>query len=397
MPLPPAWKVRRELERIRVKAVLFTSRWFHDPIRKPIYDLTARWRLRVTAGRLSLTDRVAVFVIYQPKGLPGSILLTLEHLRQNGYSVLVVSNGPLRPEDLPALTTNAALVMERPNVGYDFGAYRDGIRHLWSLKHDLSRLVLMNDSTWFPLRRDDDSLARMEALGADLAGHIFKTESEEKRGNDHVESHLLMISRDFLQSRDFRRFWSRYRMSDKRPTTIAVGEKAFSQLAIRSGRRVRTLMGREWLMSVLHGLDDASLEQVLRHTIDSFSRRETDLSKVRRLLASEEPWREAYLDWTDKSLRNSMSFLLSAAFVMPALLYGRMGFAKKANDIRFHMAREELLDLEASGMIPPLADEVRFEVAEAVRNWRPPKGQEKTVRPKVAVSGLQASAMGRDP
>lgn len=71
---------------------------------------------------------------------------------------------------------------------------------------------------------------------------------------------------------------------------------------------------------------------------------------------------------------------------MPALVYGRMGFAKKANDIRFHMAREELLDLEASGMIPPLADEVRAEVSQMVRNWVPPKGQEHMVRPRMSVS-----------
>lgn len=385
MALPPAWKVRRELVRIGDKLSLAAHRWLYDPLRKPVYDLTWRWRQTITTGSLPLTDRVAVFVVYQPKGVPPSIFLTLEHLWQNRFAPLVVSNGPLRPEDRRLLAAKAALVIERPNVGYDFGAYRDGIRHLWSLKHDLSLLVLMNDSTWFPLRRDDDSLARMEALEADLAGHVFKTESEEKRGNDHVESHLLMISRDFLRSGDFRRFWSRYRMSDKRPTTIAVGEKAFSQLAIRSGRTVKALMDREWLMSVLHALDVTALENVLTHTIDSFARREADLSGVRRLWSTGEHWRDAFLQWTDKSLRNSHSFLLSAAFVMPALVYGRMGFAKKANDIRFHMAREELLDLDASGRIPPIADEVRTEVAESVRKWVAPRGQEHTVRPRVAV------------
>ncbi len=385
MTLPPRWKVRREIDRIRVKTSLFVGRWVYDPLRMPVYDLTSRWRQRITAGSLPMTDRVAVFVIYQPNGLPASLLMTLEHLRQNRFSVLLVSNGPLRPQDRTMLVRNSALVLERPNVGYDFGAYRDGIRQLWFLKQDLSLLVLMNDSTWFPLRRDDDSLARMEALGADLAGHIFKTENEEKRGNDHVESHLLMISRSFLRSMEFVRFWSRYRMSDQRPTTIALGEKAFSQLALQSGRNVRTLMGREWLLSVLQGLQNRELRVVLDHTIDSFSRRETDASHVRRLAASGGPWREAYLDWTDKSLRNSMSFLLSSTFVMPATIYGRMGFAKKAKDIRFHLAREELLDLEAAGSITPIDDVVRAEIAASIRAWVPPKGQEQMVRPGKAV------------
>lgn len=385
MALPPMWKVRRELDRVRSRLTLFAVRSLYDPVRKPFYDLTAHWRQRLTPGSLPLTDRVAIFVIFQPKGVACSILLTLEHLRQNRFSVLLVSNGPLRPEDRENIAQNVSVVLERPNVGYDFGGYREGIRHLWSLQHDLSLLVLMNDSTWFPLSRDDDSLTRMEALGADIAGHIFKTESEAKRWNDHVESHLLMISRVFLRSDDFRRFWIRYTMSNYRVTTIGLGEKALSQLAIRSGRQVRALMDREWLMSAMKGLEDADLERVLRHTIDSYSRRQTDLSAVRRLLESGEPWREAFLAWTDHSLRNSMSFLLSAAFVMPALVYGRMGFAKKAKDIRFHMAREELLDLEASGMIPPIAEEVRAEITQMVKSWVPPKGQENMTRPSASM------------
>lgn len=381
MALPPSWKVRREINRIATKAAIFTSRVFHDPVRKLIYDVTVPWRQRVTLGDLPLTDRVAVFVVYQPKGLAASTVLTLDHMRQNGYSVVVASNAPLRQEDRATLSRNASVVLEPPNVGYDFGAYRDGIRYLWQLKHDLSLLVLMNDSTWFPLRRNDDSLARMEALRADLAGHVFKTESEEKPANDHVEAHLLMISEAFWRSKDFRRFWSGYRMSDGRETTIKQGEKGFSQLALCGGWRVATLMGREWLMSVLTSLDDADIERVFLHTIDSFSRRQKDASEIRSLYACGEPWRDAYLAWADKSLRNSMSFLLSAAFVMPALVYGRMGFAKKAADIRFHLAREELLDLEASGIIDPLDETVRAEIEKKVGTWVPPKGQETLVRP----------------
>lgn len=384
MSLPPMWKVRREFHRMWVRTTLFASRCLYEPLRKPVYDLTARWRQRITNGKLPMTDRVAVFVVYQPKGIAASLLLTLDHLQENGFSVLLVSNGTLRAEDRVTLARYSGIVLERPNVGYDFGAYRDGLRHLWSLNHDLSLLVLMNDSTWFPLRRQDDSLKRMEALEADLAGHIYKIENEKKRRNDHIESHLLMVSRGFSQSEEFREFWSSYRMSNHRATTVEVGEKGLTQMALRSRRRVVALKDREWLMNVLHGLDDEKLRVVLDHTIDSYSRREPDLSDVRQRLAAGEPWREAFLDWTDNALRNSRSHLLSAAFVMPALVYGRMGFAKKANDIRFHMAREELLDLEASGMIQPLADEVRFEVAETVRNWRPPKGQEQTVRPRVA-------------
>jgi Rhamnan synthesis protein F len=376
MPLSPAWKIQRELGRIGDKAARFVGRHVHDPVRKPIYDLTARWRQRVTPGQFALTDRVAVFVVFQPKGVAASVLLTLEHLRRNRYSVLVVSNGALRPEDRETLAGNAALVLERPNVGYDFGAYRDGIRHLWSLNHDLSRLVLMNDSTWFPLRRDDDSLARMEALGADLAGHIFKTENPLRPENDHVEAHLLMVSAKFARSNDFRRFWTDYCMSNQRATTIWLGEKGFSQVALREGWCVKALMDRAWLMDVLRSLDEKALETVFKHTIDKFTQRESGLSEVRRKYARREVWQEAYFAWADKSLRNSLLVLLSSTFVMPAMVYGHMGFAKKSKDLRFHLARQKLLDLEAEGLIPPLDDVVRAEMQDTIQKWVPPAGHE---------------------
>lgn len=385
MALPPGWKIRREINRITDRTGRFVGRVLHDPIRKPIYDLTAKWRQRVTPGQLALTDRVAVFVIYQPKGIAGSILLTLQHLHQNHYSVLLVSNGPLRAEDRATLAQHSAVVLERPNVGYDFGAYRDGIRHLWSLNHDLSRLVLMNDSTWFPLRRDDDSLARMEALGADLAGHIFKSENKDHMGHDHVESHLLMVSHEFLNSKDFRSFWSRYSMSDNRATTIKLGEKGFSQMAMRTGKTIGSLMGRDWLLSTLRCLDEDNLRDVLEYTIDSFRGRQRDASEVRWAAANGKPWREPYLQWVDESLSSSLSFMISATFVMPALIYGRMGFAKKANDIRFHLARCEVLNLEKIGRIEPIDPAVRDEIKLAIQNWQVPRGLEAIAQRRTSI------------
>ncbi|MGL4239129.1 rhamnan synthesis F family protein [Tabrizicola sp.] len=382
MPLPPAWKVQRELLRIKHKVLPSVARVTYEPYRKVVYDLTASGQQQVTDGALPLTDRVAVFVVFQPKGVAASIFLTLDHLKENGFSVLVVSNGTLSSKDRAALARNAAVVLERPNVGYDFGGYRDGIRHLWSRNQDMSRLVLLNDSSWFPLRRDDDSLARMEQLGADVAGHIYKIEDENARNQDHVESHLLMFSPEFLNSPEFKRFWSDYRMSDYRTTTIEVGEKGLSQMAIRCGRTVATLMDRDWFLDTLRGMDEPKLREVLNHTIDGFPGRQKDASAIRSSARKNAPWRDDYLAWIDGALSNSRTFMISATFVMPALVYGGMGFAKKATDIRFHLARMKLLELEASGKIPPIDHVVRAEIARSVERWVPPKAPWSTSPPE---------------
>lgn len=381
MTLPPMWKVRRELRSGFPKLGKLYHRTVHDPVRKVIYDRRSKQLIKITPGKLTLTDRVAVVVLFQPNGLAPSVQLTLDHLARNRFSVVLVSNAPLGPDDRAALARSSAVLLERPNVGYDFGGYRDGIRYLWSLRHALSRLVLMNDSTWFPLRRDDDSLARMEALGADLAGHVYKTEDRRNRLQDHIESHLLMFSRDFLASDGFRQFWRRYRMSDDRGTTIRFGEKGLSQFAIRSGLKVRALLGRDELVACLERCSETELAEVLHHTADGFPSKFENADRIRAAAANGEAWRDDYIAWVHRSLSNTTSYGVSGTFVMPAMVYGRLAFAKKGRDLPHQSARAKILELEADGVIPPLDTAVRDEMMASVAAWQPPRGVEFPGRP----------------
>jgi lipopolysaccharide biosynthesis protein len=77
----------------------------------------------------------------------------------------VVSNLPLVPEERETLRRACWQLIERPNVGYDFGAYRDAILLLGPKLRDLERLVLVNDLLWFPVGEADwiDDAERLEA------------------------------------------------------------------------------------------------------------------------------------------------------------------------------------------------------------------------------------------
>ena len=187
MKLPPLWKVKREAWRVREKIQDLVLPRFTDRLNQNRHDRSLSTLLRETPGEMPLTARVAVFVLFQPKGVAPSTFLTVDHLSAENWSVIVISNAPLSDLDRSRLAKKAAHVIERPNTGYDFGAYREGWMWLGRLGHSVDKLILMNDSSWFPLRRKDDSLRRMEAMDVDLAGHIFKTEKSEDKGRDHVE------------------------------------------------------------------------------------------------------------------------------------------------------------------------------------------------------------------
>lgn len=243
MKLPPAWKVKRELFRVKEQVQDALLPRFADRLRQFWHDRNIGKRLVETPGALAITPRVAVFVLFQPKGVAESTFLTLDHLVQENWSALVISNVPLSSADRLRLAARSAHVIERPNVGYDFGAYREGWRWLIRHHHGLDRLILMNDSTWFPLRMQDDSLRRMEALDADLTGHIFKTEKSEAKGRDHIESHLLMLGSRALGHPRIQTFWSHYPMTNSKALTIQRGEKGIAQTALAAGLKVEGLLG----------------------------------------------------------------------------------------------------------------------------------------------------------
>lgn len=366
MILPPIWKVQRELERIRIDVWRWLRGALFEPPRQWLYDRQSSRHQRLTPGNGVLTARVAVLVLFQPKGLADSVGLTLDHLVTQGWSVVVVSNAPLSSRDAAIVNDRAALLLERPNVGYDFGGYRAGLRLLAHLGHRPERLVLINDSTWFPLREGDDTLQRMEALRVAMAGQIFKT--EQGRGRDHLESHLLMFSPEALTHPVWTRFWDRFVMSDDRVTTILRGEKGLSQTLISAGLRVSGLIGRESLLTCLDRLTDPALRNVMEDVVHHRS----DAQAHCAALSQNDAWRAGFLEWVNGVLANSRQHLVSVTFVAPAMQLCGMGFVKKTRERRFHLARIKVLELEASGRIVPLHPAVRAEIAAAVAGWTPP-------------------------
>ena len=366
MALPPAWKVRRELWRIREQVRHFVSP-IKDVPRQAIYDRFTARKLPIHDGAVGLDKKVAIVVLFQPKGLAGSSLFTLDHLTSKGWSPVVISNAPVSDSDRSALRARSAIFLERRNIGYDFGGYRDGIRLLSKLQHEPNRLILMNDSTWFPLREGDQTIERIEALDADLAGHILKIEDHKRRGQDHVESHLLMFSNRLVRSDCFRRFWNDYTMTDIRELTIENGEKGLGKVAFDNGFTVDAILTPEKILTILSGLDDEALLAAMTKLIPSRKYVSDNIREFSKRAERGEPWRDSFFEWVLLECRHSISF----AFTHLAATNELLGFAKKSNDRCFHDVRKNLIALEAEGRIKPFHPAVACEMKEALKSWVP--------------------------
>ncbi len=365
------WKIRRELYRMRQQVVHGVTGALYDQPRQYFHDRSFGNHLQVTVGARSFGNKIALFVLYQPAGIAASICFTLDHLASQGWSPLVVSNAPLSAPDRAALTARAALVVERPNVGYDFGAYRDGLRVMTERGLRPERLILMNDSTWFPLREGDTSLARMEASGLDMIGHNFKIEIAEEPKHDHVESHLLMFSGKALNHPAFAEFWRTYLMSNFRELTIWRGEKGLTDAMRHAALSFGGLLSRDRMVQLLEVLDPAELAE----TVGQLSHYRPEQRAISDALLARQPhdeaWRQAVLKMCHDLLTGRHHFV-STTFIESAMRLGGLGFVKKDKDLRHNLARIRVLEAVDAGRLAPLQDDVRREMCQMVDRWVEP-------------------------
>ena len=113
---------------------------------------------REYSGSLSVGKKVIIYLLFLENGLSNSHLRTLQYFIKEKYSPIIVSNKPLSTEDKDKLLENCWTLIERKNFGYDAGGHRDAILLLSERISSLDNLILLNDSTWFPITKDDSYL-----------------------------------------------------------------------------------------------------------------------------------------------------------------------------------------------------------------------------------------------
>lgn len=256
----PLWKLRREWKRLGLQLrTLPEAIW--EPRAQARHDAAFAAGFPQTEGALARGGKLALLLLYQPAGLADSTVATCAHLAARGFSPLIVSNAPLSPADRARLAPQVWRMIERPNFGYDFGGYRDGIRHILNDGPLPDRLLVLNDSIWFPLWPDETLLDRLEASGADMAGTILRERGEEL----FLESYCYLIRRSALESPAFRAFWDGLRITSNKYKVVRRGERGHSRALRAAGLRVEGVYTQADFLRLLEGEDDDFLHLTLTH------------------------------------------------------------------------------------------------------------------------------------
>jgi hypothetical protein len=208
-----------------VPALMFLASFLRDH-RHALYS----WPDRVP----ELKPRVALFVHFDRRG---AVQMHVRHylaaLRQSGCSVLFVTNAErLQPDALEVIKTLCDGILIRRNIGYDFGALREGIEHFQLPRDNTDMLILANDSVYGPFTPLDDILGRIDFAEADIWG---VTDSWQHRY--HLQSFFLVAGRQAMRNPAWTGFWTRVRPVASKLWVISRYEVGFTQWMLRAGLR----------------------------------------------------------------------------------------------------------------------------------------------------------------
>ncbi len=277
-----SYKIRRELLRILNQPLQWPSDLLTYAFGPRYYDLFLSKKRVDKRGEQGLGDHVAVYVIFPTRGLKASHLKTLQYLKDKQYSVFVVSNLPLVEDELKRVLPLCHTCIERPNFGYDFGAYRDGVLAALVADSKINRLVLLNDSAWFPVTDQTDWLDDVQRLDVDFAAAVSnfgvpRPDPEDFRNfvfdyrTDHYRFHYCSFALAFgerpLSDPDFRNFWQRFPLTNKKKSTVRRGEVGLTAWMLKKGYSHGSTFDVASMEQSLNDLDDDTLQRVLQHLI----------------------------------------------------------------------------------------------------------------------------------
>lgn len=306
----------------------------------------------------SFSEKVAVVLIYQPKALLESLIFELEHLNRKGLSTILVANHPLSDADLARLKPLCHLIMQRPNVGYDFGGYRDGILRALQLDVLPKSLFVLNDSVWFPLSSNCTLIDQALQSTANIFGIFFNTKNRQMK-HHHLQSYFYRFDEKTVSDPRFLRFWQKLPLYSDKRMVIRKCEIALAGHFSKRGCSVDALVKPKDILLAGHSLTDAEFLTVAQYHTTTSLRGRSIFGSIIKMSPSESGWKEA----RRKCIEHSR-FKYYFIDAHPIILFGKLRapFLKKSREFHYYPQRDAVIGLGYDSSFDTV-------IREEIRHW----------------------------
>ncbi len=245
-----SYKLKREFKRILRKPREIAHDLATFLFGTVYYDSVLSKQQVVLEGQQPESSSAAIYLIYPSFGMKPSHIRALRYLASKEFSTVVVSNLHLGEEERSQLLKYCTRYIERPNFGYDFGGYRDGLLNVLERRIELDRIVLLNDSSWFPICDTSDWLSDVEECGVDFCAAAsnfgvprvdpedfreFRFDYDSSHRNFHYTSFAVAFGKRIVSDPDFAIFWRKLRLTNKKKRTVKRGEIGLTKWILKKG------------------------------------------------------------------------------------------------------------------------------------------------------------------
>ena len=363
--LKPLAKAARELRRLgRVEPVVALARDSVGAVRHSLAWRRARGRatglLRLSdeqQSHLAAASRVIVLVLYGPLDSKRSLIELLRKGLGDDEALLIVHNQSPGMASLEGFEEQLAalpncIYQPRPNIGYDFGAYRDGICAALHHCADLQEIVMVNDS--FTVLSEEGfkrDLAWMREEAKGLRA-LMDNSHVPFEVHAHLGSFLVRYGADVVQSAAFKDYWRAFPYYFHKDDVIFYGEKGVYRALDLAWGDLKSLYGARHLD--LDALSQAQLHQfvedmVITNEVRDFYVTHTAFQKTLLSLDFEDAKvRDAAITWIKSLLEVAVtsrmfSIAYSRLFGLPILKNDLL----KLDSSLLERAKEALSDFES--------------------------------------------------
>lgn len=186
--------------------------------------------------------RICFFVHYdKDQMISEEDLLYLKELKKVANEIVFITNSGVIEDEKLKLNGITELLYSRENVGYDFGAWKDGLKWYGYEKLDkFEQLLLVNNSVFPPLFDLNFMFDEMELKNKDFWG-VTKHEYVKylpmlgKFCPEHIQTYFVVFNSKVFKSVYFKNFWETIEYQKNFQETVKYCEVLFTEYFKKNG------------------------------------------------------------------------------------------------------------------------------------------------------------------
>lgn len=168
-----------------------------------------------------MKKRLGIFLFFNPWGVVHDYVpYLLNDISRCLDELIIICNGFITADGRSKLERFTPSVYVRPNEGFDFAAWKEGIVDICGIDHvkSFDELVLFNDSFFGPLYPFSEVFARMDQDEAidfwGLSSHGAVHRGGELARPAYLQTYFLVFRNSLLRSEDFASYWNNLEMCE---------------------------------------------------------------------------------------------------------------------------------------------------------------------------------------